>query len=128
MNIQSYFSQIKRLLDRYAATDLVIDLSVQFDERPGDQGFLSGSVVFKNLSAFFFREFLDVENERIDKIMYSYHYQNADAVLIFRYDNALHKPALPFREHKHTEQEILAVSAPKLDDVLLEILLLNRWL
>ncbi|GAK49511.1 hypothetical protein U14_00733 [Candidatus Moduliflexus flocculans] len=30
MNIRSYFSQIKRLLDRYAATDLVIDLSVHF--------------------------------------------------------------------------------------------------
>ena len=27
--------------------------------------------------------------------MYAYHYQDADTNLVFRYDNAAHKPALP---------------------------------
>lgn len=34
--------------------------------------------------------------------MYTYHYQGADNRLIFRYDNARHRPPLRALEHKHT--------------------------
>ncbi len=45
--------------------------------------------------------------------------------LIFRYDNAAHKPALPFREHKHLPQQILPAPTPALTDVLTEIFIIQ---
>ena len=128
MTIRAYFTRIKTLLDRYAATDGVLDVVVQFDARPGEQGFLSGSVIFRDRSELFFREFLDTADNAIEKIMYSYHYQSSDAALIFRYDNAAHKPALPFRDHKHADGEIREARVPTLDEVLAEILLMKQWM
>lgn len=54
--------------------------------------------------------------------MYSFHYQDAQATLRFRYDNAKHKPALGFQDHKHTPEETLASPIPDLQDVLDEII------
>ena len=56
------------------------------------------------------------------KIMYAYHYQDADDNLIFRYANAVHRPTLPQPEHKHTRSAIELVQAPTLTEVLDEIL------
>ena len=38
--------------------------------------------------------------------MYAYHYQDVDYSLIFRYDNAAHRPARSQPEHKHTPSGI----------------------
>lgn len=99
---------------------------MQFDARPGEQGFVSGTVIFEDRSQLCFREFLDAADETVEKIMYSYHYQSAEAALRFRYDNGSHKPALPFRDHKHADGDIFEAPAPSLDEVLAEILLLNQ--
>ncbi len=53
--------------------------------------------------------------------MYAYHYQDVEHNLIFRYDNAAHKPALPQPEHKHTRLGIEASPVPTLADVLDQI-------
>ncbi|WP_417911220.1 toxin-antitoxin system TumE family protein [Candidatus Electronema sp. PJ] len=53
--------------------------------------------------------------------MYSFHYQDMQSVLRFRYDNAAHKPALGFQNHKHTPEETIASSIPVLSSVLNEI-------
>jgi len=54
--------------------------------------------------------------------MYSYHYQDPQKQLIFRYDNAAHKPPLAFSQHKHFRDRIEAAPAPELAAVLKEIL------
>ncbi len=54
--------------------------------------------------------------------MYAYHYQDATGILIFRYDNALHRPPLEQREHKHTSTGIELGVKPSLAEVLNEIL------
>ena len=56
--------------------------------------------------------------------MYSYHYQRADASLVYRYDDAPHHPELPtFPHHKHeqSEQDAFAAEPPTLSTVLDEI-------
>ncbi len=53
--------------------------------------------------------------------MYSFHYQDAHATLRLRVDNADHKPALGFHDHKHTSEEILPSTIPNLQEVLNEI-------
>ena len=59
--------------------------------------------------------------------MYTYHYQDTGNQLIFRYDNALHKPALPSVAHKHLPTQIIAAPAPTLDEVLAEIATTRGW-
>jgi hypothetical protein len=53
--------------------------------------------------------------------MYSFHYQDADAMLRFRYDNAAHKPSLSFHEHNHTVKGIFSAASPALPEVFGEI-------
>lgn len=126
--IQNYFARLKAELDRYATTSFVLETKLNFKTRPGDQGYLTGSVEFIDNSKLHFSEFLDTVGESVDKIMYSYHYQDAANQLIFRYDNAAHRPTLPFLEHKHVLEQILEAPAPTLNEVLTEIALTQGWL
>ena len=125
--IQAYFNQIKAIVDQYAATPFVLDANVSFEMRPGQQGYLTGSIIFADGSALYFREFLDVDKDTVDKLMYTYHYQDAGNQLIFRYDNARHRPPLHSLEHKHVPGQVIEAPAPTLEDVLAEIVISKRW-
>jgi hypothetical protein len=125
--IQAYFNQIKVIVDQYAVTRFVLDANVSFETRPGEQGYLTGSMTFMDGSVLYFREFLDAVKETVDKLMYTYHYQDASNQLIFRYDNARHRPPLRSLEHKHIPSQIMETSAPTLDDVLAEIAMTKGW-
>jgi len=50
--------------------------------------------------------------------MYAYDYQDAEHNLIFRYDNAAHRPALAQLEPKHTRMGVKAHPEPTLAEVL----------
>jgi len=69
----------------------------------------------------FLSEYLDLRY-KIEKLTYSFHYQNKETGLIFRYDNAAHKPALEFLDHKHVGNEIYQSAIPELRVVLEEII------
>ncbi len=125
--IQDYFNQIKVIVDQYAATRFVLDASVSFEVRPGEQGYLTGSITFADGTSLHFREFLDAVKDTVDKLMYTYHYQDADHQLIFRYDNARHQPPLSSLEHKHTPGWVMETPAPTLEDVLAEIVVAQGW-
>ena len=125
--MQSYFAQVKTLIDEYAATSFALEARISFELRPGDQGYLVGSVTFLDDSMLHFKEFLDKTGEVVDKLMYSYHYQDAAHQLIFRYDNARHKPLLVTPEHKHLPEEVIATPIPALVDVLTEIVTTQGW-
>jgi hypothetical protein len=125
--IQTYFAQINTIIDQYAATSFVLEAKVSFETRPGDQGYLTGIVGFTDESKLHFSEYLDQTADGVDKLMYTYQYQNADNELIFRYDNARHKPALSSREHKHLPTQAIEAPAPTLDDVLAEIATTRGW-
>ncbi len=125
--IQTYFTQIKRIIEQYAATSFVLEAQMHFDMRPGDQGYLTGTLIFADDSKLHFSEYLDQTGEAVDKLMYAYHYQDTGNRLICRYDNALHKPALSSVEHKHLPTQIIAAPAPTLDEVLAEIATTKGW-
>lgn len=127
MTIQKYFNEIRDVLDRFSATHFILDTNVNFDIRPGDQGYVKGVVSFFDHSTLHFKEFLDVTDENIAKLMYVYHYQDSENRLIFRYDNALHKPPLPYLEHKHLPDKIIKIPAPTLTEVLEEIFRKQNW-
>lgn len=64
------------------------------------------------------------EYRRVVKSRYSYHYQNSEGKLIFRYDNAPHHPEIethPHHKHVGSDENIIAAQPPDLSDVLNEI-------
>ena len=122
--IQAYFTLIQTLIDGYAGANFVLDVKLSFESRPGEQGYLTGSMTFVDGSVLHFREFLDTVQENVDKVMYTYHYQNASNQLIFRYDNALDPKAKAmetYSEHKHLPGNLLPAKRPSIEGVLKEI-------
>lgn len=71
--------------------------------------------------SFEFSEEIEVRDDEIAKLQYSYHYQKGGR-LIFRYDNAPHHPELPtFPHHEHVDDHVEPCREPDLQDVLREI-------
>lgn len=125
--IQAYLDQLKRVIDSYAAAPFVLEVQMNFESRPGGQAYVVGSRLFQDRSTLHFREYLDATENQVNKLTYSYHYQDADDRLIFRYDNARHRTASPALEHKHTEDAVTAKPAPTLPIVLTEIIAMRQW-
>jgi hypothetical protein len=60
-------------------------------------------------------------------LSYRYHYQDASAALVFRYDNAPHHPQVPTHpDHKHSGEQILASAQPSIEQVLEEVQTLRK--
>ncbi len=91
-------------------------MSVEFqsDQRSTIKGLLAETPFFANGAELHFREYIDLSTPE-PRHMYAYHYQDADAQLIFRYDNAAHRLALRAREHKHTLDSIVVMLPPTLE-------------
>ncbi len=124
--IEAYFTDLKCLVEKYAATSWVLQTQLQFESRRGGQGYVSGQILFEDFSELHFKEYLNEECGTVEKLMYSYHYQTRHHQLGFRYDNARHRPPLPSLEHKHTDSgEVVSCGAPTLLEVLLEVA--TRW-
>jgi hypothetical protein len=125
--IQTYFTQVKRIIDQYAATSCVLEAQIHFDMRSGDQCYLTGTLIFVDDSKLHFSECLDQTGEVVDKRMYTYPYQDTGNQLIFRYDNAPRKPSLTSVRHKHLPAQTTEVPPPILDEVLAEIAIMRCW-
>jgi hypothetical protein len=95
--------------------------NIQIDQRSALRGFITGILQFEDDSELHFREFIDTSSTP-SKLMYAYHYQDKNKTLIFRYDNAVHRPKLPQMDHKHTSTGVKITSAPSLAQVIDEIL------
>lgn len=127
MMIQAYFTQIKAVTDEYAVADFVSETGVRFETRSGGQGYLKGTVAFRDGSVLYFSEYLDQSGNTVEKVMYTYHYQDAARQMIFRYDNSQHRPLLPHPDHKHTPERVFCTLTPTLEDVLSEIVISKGW-
>ena len=115
-----YAHSLRDALDSMVDAGDAVLTSFQIDARSSVQGLIEGSLVFYDGSELFLREFLDMRRPE-PRLMYAYHYQDASGALIFRYDNAAHRPALPRPEHKHTGEGVNPSDAPSLADVLDQI-------
>lgn len=120
MSIEEYYqSQLAAVgLSPYVQT-----YDIELDKRGPRLGLIRGEVRFLDGSLLFDRELVDLEFEPV-RAMYSYHYQKADSMLIFRYDDTPHHPDLSgFPHHKHsgTDRNVIPANAPDLSRVLREI-------
>ena len=115
-----YAQGVQETIDEVVASGDAVLVSLQVDQHSSVRGFIGGRLQFHDATELHFREFVDVAQAG-QKVMYVYQYQDAQHDLIFRYDNAAHKPALPQPEHRHTLSSVEASPAPTLTRVLDEI-------
>jgi hypothetical protein len=117
--IEQYFQS---LLDLLVSLPFVESSDVNLEKRGELVGFIRGEVGFSNNSILFFRELIDLRLP-LQKVMYAYHYQNIDGVLVFRYDNsAHHKTVSTFPFHKHLPGgNVTSSDIPSFEHVLREI-------
>jgi hypothetical protein len=108
-----YARGLRDALDKVTESGHAVLVSLQIDQRSAMCGFIDGALQFYDGSQLVFREFLDI-NRAEPRLMYAYHYQDMLQRLVFRYDNAKHRPALPQSSHKHTPSGIEFVAAPHL--------------
>jgi hypothetical protein len=120
-NFPEYVNAINDLISNLVVSTQARLLHLQIDQRSMLRGFIAGGLAFNDDSELHFREFIDLTQAE-PRVMYAYDYQDIHKKLIFRYDNAPHKPVLPQPEHKHTPQGVALLSAPTLADVFDEIL------
>lgn len=111
MLLSEYFAEIVRLIEEYSRTNLIVSSDFSNDLRTEKVGIIKGNVVFVDESKLCFTEYVDV-TYRVEKLAYSYHYQKQNGELIFRYDNAAHKPPLAFKDHKHFSDKTIVSSDP----------------
>ena len=116
-----YAQQINAIVSQLVADNQAFLLNLQIDQRSTLRGRIEGRLQFMDGSELHFREFVDLTRDE-PKVAYAYHYQNADTRMIFRYDNAAHRPAIGILDHKHMISSIEANTPPTLLQVVDEIL------
>ena len=122
MLLTEYLANLANVIDEYSRTGLIIDSELSADYRTEKIGIIKGSVTFADNSMLVFTEYLDLRY-KIEKLNYSFHYQKQDGSLIFRYDNARHKPPIDDYEHKHLpDGKVFAAEPPSLKDIFTEIM------
>lgn len=119
MLIEEYFQKIEADI---ASCPYVLESRIVKDKRSLYIGIIEGKIYFIDETVLYFIEFVNVK-ERTEVYKYSYHYQDGDGKLIFRYDMAPHHREIEtFPHHKHvSSKEAIEASAPTLAKVLDEI-------
>ena len=119
MLLSEYQAGLAEVIDRFARTDLIIASELSSDARTPKIGMIKGVIEFIDGSRLVFTEYIDARY-RLEKLSYSYHCQDNAGELIFRYDNAAHKPPLPFPHHKHLPADGKTVESeiPELAEVI----------
>jgi hypothetical protein len=119
MLLNTYQNNIVSIIQKYVDNGYILSFNFSVDARSNYIGFIQGSLEFFQGSRLFFREYVDLQ-ESIEKLSYSFHYQDRENNLIFRYDNAQHKPDLGYIEHKHIRDTIISSKIPDIEQVILE--------
>lgn len=122
MSLRDYLSDFHRALGRIEDYGFVESIDIKEEIRAGKQVVIKAKVILVDGSILHVREYIDAKY-KIDKINYAYQYQNEQGRLIFRYDNARHRPDLGFNYHKHLDDGgIVQYPAPHITDVVDEVI------
>lgn len=122
MLLSEYHAELAAIVDRFARSGLIVAMDLSFDARTSKIGKVKGALGFTDGTQLFFTEYVD-GRYRLERLTYAYHVQDAKANLLFRYDNAAHKPTLPYSCHKHLNTgSIVEADPPDLASILAEIM------
>ena len=122
MSIREHLDAFHRALGRLDDHGFAESTDINEEIRASKQAIIKARIVLVDQSVLQIREYVDAKY-KVEKISYAYQYHDRDGRLIFRYDNACHKPALGFKDHKHlNDGSITECPIPDISDVVDEVI------
>lgn len=110
MSLRNYLDSFHRGIEKLEDYGYAESIDIREEIRASKQAIIKARIVLVDGSVLHIKEYVDVKYS-IERVSYAYQYQDSDGKLIFRYDNAAHKPPLSFKEHKHTKNGVV-IDAP----------------
>ena len=121
MLLHNYLKLFRRAIEKLENYGYTESIDIKEEIRPNKQVIIKAKIVLVDRSVLHIKEYIDAKY-KIEKVSYAYQYQNRDGQLIFRYDNAVHRPQLQFKGHKHTRNGVIVEAAlPDMSDIIDEI-------
>ena len=121
MSLRNYLELFRQALEKLENYGYTESIDIKEEIRPNKQAIIKAKIALIDRSVLHIKEYIDAKY-KIEKVSYAYQYQDRNGELIFRYDNAVHRPALRFKEHKHTKDGvIIEVSLPDISDIIDEV-------
>lgn len=117
MLVKDYQAKLLGIIQNYLDSRIVITYNFSVDSRSSYIALIQGKLELKDGSHLFFKEFIDLQ-EYLEKLSYSFHYQDQENNIIFRYDNAKHKPDLGYSHHKHINNQIIPSIIPEFQAII----------
>jgi hypothetical protein len=74
LNIVEYFAQFKALI---ASSSIIYSWEYQEDIRTSNEGFFKARLHFIDDSILDFREYVNIEHDKVEKYTYSFHYHGS---------------------------------------------------
>ena len=122
MSLHEYLILLRKGIEKLEDYGYAESIDVREEIRAGTQAIIRVKIVLVDGSVLHCNEFIDARY-KIERLRYAFQYQNYKGELIFRYDNAGHKPPLTFKEHKHTSTgNIIQASLPDIFDLIDEVI------
>ena len=110
MSLNAHIDRLRQALEKFQDYGFAEHVEFHQEIRPGKQAVINATVVLVNTSVLYIKEYINARY-KVEIVAYAYQYQTKDGQLIFRYDNAEHKPSLPSKEHKHVSNKKVIISA-----------------
>jgi hypothetical protein len=122
MSLRDYLEAFHRAVGRIHDYGFVESIDIKHEILAAKQAVIKSNIVLIDGSVLHIKEFIDARY-RVEKVNYAYHYQDKQGNLIFRYDNARHRPDLGFGDHKHlADGSIVQAFVPDISDVVDEVI------
>jgi hypothetical protein len=122
MSLSKYLKQFRQVVGKLESYGYAESVEIREEIRPNKQAIVKAKIVLIDRSVLHIKEYIDARY-KIQKVSYAYQYQDKSGTLIFRYDNAIHRPVLGFRQHKHI-RDCLIIEAilPDVSDIIDEVI------
>jgi hypothetical protein len=116
--IDEYFAGVRKLIQAVSGV-----YTERYEEQilTSNRGNLRIRLQFSDQPLLEISEAIVLIGEEPRWLSYRYHYQSPGTGLIFRYDNAPHRPEISsYPDHKHTRDAVVASPHPSIEQVLEE--------
>lgn len=122
MFLRDFLDSFHRAIGRIDDYGFAESIDIKEEIRPLKQVVANAKINMVDGSVLHVRMYIDVKY-KIEIINYAFQYHDAQGRLIFRYDNAHHKPDLGFENHKHLfDGSIVQSPMPEISDVIDELI------
>jgi hypothetical protein len=122
MSLRDYLDSFHQAIEKIDDYGFAEAIDIKEEIRPAKQSVINAKIVLVDGSVLQIRVYIDAKY-KLEVVSYAYQYHDASGKLIFRYDNARHRPELGFKDHKHLNDGSMVFSSmPDISDVVDEVI------